>query len=130
MGRTATHERGGAGAGARRGNTTEHKKALKLKSSSTVPANPVQPRRAWLRTSSSFKTRATNEELKNLHLLITSSNSFMYILPEHWFAQYLKIVYKLQNGLFPFQPDVIYLVKALDERQEKALFSLHFYIAT
>lgn len=54
----------------------------------------------------------------------------MYILPEHLFAQYLKIVYKLQNGLFPFQPDVIYLVKALDERQEKALFSLHFYIAT
>lgn len=54
----------------------------------------------------------------------------MYILPEHLFAQYLRIVYKLQNGLFPFQPDVIYLVKALDERQEKAFIQFTLYIAT
>lgn len=54
----------------------------------------------------------------------------MYILPEHFFAQYLRIVYKLQNGLFPFQPDVIYLVKALDERQKSfySVYILYCYI--
>lgn len=124
MGRTATHERMGGG------DTTEHKISTKVKKQLNSPSKSSATETRLAPDQLKLQDEGHKRGIKEFASLITISNSFMYILPEHLFAQYLKIVYKLQNGLFPFQPDVIYLVKALDERQEKALFSLHFYIAT